>query len=223
MRRLKVAHHPSLEAQLLLEDPGQQVRVLAAVGAVDLVIRAHDRAHLTFLYRHCERQCVDFLQRALVELSVDYVPVVLLRVHVVVLGSSNDMMTLDPLDVASGYLPGQHGILSESLEQATEDGDPGDVQLWTKQDVVPCGPRLQAQQVTILLSGGKIPSGRQCYGSRQRRRLFFIDVPLFSIDADTGRSVSDRQHRYAEIPARQARAELLAEHIDLLFQGHLRE
>src|SRR5258706_2031364 len=91
----------------------------------------------------------------------------------------------------------------------------------------------------MLLSGGKIPSGRQCNGSRQRRRLFFIDVPLFSIDAhtgrsvsdrqlfsidaDTGRSVSDRQHRYAEITARQARAELLAEHIDLLFQRHLRE
>src|SRR6266849_10614547 len=132
MRRFKVAHHPSLEAQLLLEDLGQQVRVLAAVGAVYLVVRTHDRAHLTVLYYHCERQRVDFLQRALVELSVYNVPVVLLRVHVVVLGSSNDMMTLDPLEVASGYLPGQYGILSERLEQATEDGDAGDIQLWTK-------------------------------------------------------------------------------------------
>src|SRR2546427_8002819 len=119
MRRFKVAHHPSLEAQLLLEDLGQQVRVLAAVGAVDLVIRSHDCAHLTVLYHHCERQRVDFLQRALVELSVDYVPVVLLRVHVVVLGSSNDMMTRDPLDVTSSYRPGQHGILSSRLEPAT--------------------------------------------------------------------------------------------------------
>ena len=58
---------------------------------------------------------------------IDHQPVLLLRVHVVVLGGGDDGVTLDALDVASRHLPRQHGILPKRLEQAAEYWDADDV------------------------------------------------------------------------------------------------
>jgi hypothetical protein len=44
MLRTPVAHDESLETKLVLEDVVLEVRVLASVAVVDLVVRAHDRA-----------------------------------------------------------------------------------------------------------------------------------------------------------------------------------
>src|SRR3989442_12617622 len=104
---------------------------------------------MTVFHGSLERQRVDLLQSALVELRINLEPVLLLRVHVVVLGGGNDGVTLDALDVASRHLPRQHGILPKRLEQAAEYWDADDVQPWTKQDIVPRGPRFQAQQAAI--------------------------------------------------------------------------
>src|SRR5205823_4170127 len=111
----------------------------------------------TIPHSHLERQRIDLLQRALVELGVNLEPILFLRVHVVVLRSRDDRMTLDALDVVSGHLPGQQRILPKSLEQTTESWDASDIQSRTKQDIVPCSPRLKAQQVAILLGCGKVP------------------------------------------------------------------
>ena len=165
MRRLVVAHHPAREAQLVFEDLGQQVTVLAGVDAVHLIIRAHSRADLTIL--HCQRkwQRVDLLQRALIEMRVDLEAVLLLRVHVVVLGGGHHVVALDTLDGASGHLAGQDRILSQCLEQATVHGDAGDVQARTQEDVEPSRLRLAAQQLAILLGSCEVPRRRQPDGS----------------------------------------------------------
>ena len=142
MRRLEVAHHPAGEAQLLLENVGQQVRILTGVDTVDLVVRPHRRASMAVLYCHLERQRVDLLQRALVEPRIDHQPVLLLRVHVVVLGGGHDGVALDTLDGAHGHLPRQNGILSKCLEQAPVGGDARKVQARSQEDVVPRRLRL---------------------------------------------------------------------------------
>src|SRR5438034_11404158 len=111
MRRLEVTHHPACEAHLLPENLAEQVRVLAGVDAVDLVIRSHRRTNLTILRRYRERKRVDLLQRALIELRIDLETVLLLRVHIVVLGGGHDVAALDTLDGAYGYPPLQDWFL----------------------------------------------------------------------------------------------------------------
>src|SRR5437660_8183739 len=120
-----------------------------------------------------ERQCVDFLQRTLIELCVDPEPVLFLCIHVVVLGGSHDGVALNTLNIASRHLPCEHRFLPQSLEQATKDGDASDIQPWTEQDVVPCCPGFRAHQVTVSFSGGEIPCGGQRNRSGERRGLSF--------------------------------------------------
>ena len=167
MRRLEVAHHPACEAQLVLEDVGQQVRVLAAVDAVHLVKCTHSRADVTVLHRQRERQRVDLLQRALVELRVDVEAVLLLRVHVIVLGGGHHGVALDTLDRANGHLPRQDRIFSQGLEQAAVHGDAGDIQARSQEDVVPGRLRFAAQQLAILPGGCEVPRRRQRDGRRK--------------------------------------------------------
>ena len=112
-----------------------------------------------------ERQRVDLLQGTFVELRIDLKPVFLLRVHVVVLGGGDDGVTLNALNVASGHLPRQHGVLPKRLEQATENWDASDVHSWPKQDIVSGTPCLLAQHIAVLLGRREIPGGRQGDGS----------------------------------------------------------
>ena len=198
MGRLEVAHHPARKAELPSENIGQDVRVLATKGAVDLVVRAHDRTDATVFYSSLERQGVDLLQGTLVELRIDLKPILLLCVHVVVLGGGDDGVPLNALDVAGGHLPHQHRVLPKRLEQATEAGDARDVQSRPKQDIVSRGPCLAAQHVAILLSCQEIPGGRQGNRCWWRRRLSFVGVSPVPVDADTGRPVSKGQCRDAK-------------------------
>src|SRR5947209_427412 len=114
---------------------------------------------MTVLHCHHEWQRIDLLQRALVEQRVDLEPVLLLRVHVVVLGGSHDGVALNTLNIANGHLPCEDRILPQSLKQATKDGDASDVESWAEQDVVPCCPGFCADHVAVTLGGGKIPCG----------------------------------------------------------------
>ena len=198
MGRLEVAHHPAREAELTSENLGQDVRVLATKGAVDLVVRAHDRTDMAVFHSSLERQRVDLLQGTFVELRIDLKPVFLLRVHVVVLGGGDDGVTLNALNVASGHLPRQHGVLPKRLEQATENWDASDVHSRPKQDIVSGTPCLLAQHIPVLLGRREIPGGRQGNRSRWRRRLAFVHVSPAPIDADTGWSVSESQWRDAK-------------------------
>ncbi len=127
MGRLEVAHNPTREAELSSENIGQDVRVLATKGAVDLVIRAHNGTDVTVFHNSLERQGIDLLQGAFVKLRIDLKPVLLLCVHIVVLGGGDDGVSLNSLNIATGHLPRQHRILPKRLEQATEGGDAGDV------------------------------------------------------------------------------------------------
>jgi len=94
----------------------------------------------------------------------------------------------------------------------------------TEQDIVPRGPRFQAHQVTVPLGCSQVPRCSQRDGSRRRRRLSLV-----------GRLACSYQWRIPAGPSAMASTGMpsrafgipvllfFIKHIDLLFQGHLRE
>ena len=54
-----IGHHNTVEAPLFAENVGIEVAVLRRMGAVDEVVRIHDRAHVRLLYRGLECWQVD--------------------------------------------------------------------------------------------------------------------------------------------------------------------
>lgn len=77
MGRLEVAYYPAWKAELLFENLGQDVWVFAAIGAIDLVIRAHDGTDMAVFYSGLERKRINLLQGAFVELCIDFEPILL--------------------------------------------------------------------------------------------------------------------------------------------------
>jgi hypothetical protein len=68
-----VGHHHAVEAPLVAQDR-QEWRVLAAVRAIDAVVRSHDRPRARLAHRRLERNQIDLPQRALVHLGADRHP-----------------------------------------------------------------------------------------------------------------------------------------------------
>src|SRR5204863_6252131 len=115
---------------------------LAAVGAVHLVVRAHDRPGPALLDGQLEWPQVELAQRALGDVAADRAPLVLRLVPGVVLHGRRDAALLQPRDVRRRELPGEERVLGVALEVATVEAVAEEVDGRPEQHPGPLVPRL---------------------------------------------------------------------------------
>ena len=145
---------------MLLEDVGEQVRLLTGEEAVDFVERTHGRAELGLLHHDLKRQRVDLLQGALIDVRIDPHTLLLLGIHIVVFRAGHNGVALYAPNVGRRHPSREDWVFSQGLEQPTEDRHASDVQAWTQEDIVPGRFRFVANQVAVLLGSGGVPCCR---------------------------------------------------------------
>lgn len=114
-----VGDDESFESPFLAEDLREELAVLGGVGAVDLVVGAHDGPGLGFADRGFEGGEVDLAQGALVDAGIDAHAVGLLVVRREVLEGGADALGLDAVDEGGGEFSGQEGVFGEVFEVAS--------------------------------------------------------------------------------------------------------
>ena len=97
VRAEPVRHDDAVEPPLVPQDPPDQVGLLAAVDAVDLVVGGHHGPHAGLPYGCFEGEEVDLAQGTLGDLGADRHPLVLLVVAGVVLDAAPDAARLHAL------------------------------------------------------------------------------------------------------------------------------
>ncbi len=102
MRAEPVGHDEPVEAPLSPQHAADQVRLLTAVDAVDLVVGGHHGPDAGLLYRVLEGDEVDLPERPLIDLGADRHPLMLLVVAGEVLDTAGDTSGLHPLHVGAG-------------------------------------------------------------------------------------------------------------------------
>ena len=122
---IPIRHDESLEAKLTLQDVVLEVRVLADLGVVDLVVRAHDGSSSS-TDGVGERPQVELVQSLVIQVGADGIDEakvlkvtglaeVLLLVHDEVLGAGNDTSVLDTADGVGDGMASQHWIRGETF------------------------------------------------------------------------------------------------------------
>ena len=102
-----VGDHHAVKAPLVAEYVRQQAAAVAAIFAVHLVVRAHDRAGTALADGDLERRQVNLPQCALVYDAVGDEPLALLRICRIVLQAGADARALHPAYERGGKLSGQ--------------------------------------------------------------------------------------------------------------------
>ena len=116
MNRTPVGYHQTLEAPFLAQDLGQQPVVLRAVGAIQLVVGAHDRPRLRGLHDPLERRQIDLAEGPLVDLGTDPKSIILLIIRCIVLQRGADPLALRASHHWDGEFTGQPRIFGEILK-----------------------------------------------------------------------------------------------------------
>lgn len=93
MQRCKKPLTEPLEPKLVLKQLIQDIRVLAAVRIIDLIVRAHD-APDTGAHGVCERPQIQFMHCFIIEVAADAAAEVLLLVEHVVLDAGHHTRAL---------------------------------------------------------------------------------------------------------------------------------
>jgi hypothetical protein len=117
-RSIRNTHHVALEIQLSLEDPVDQLIVLACPGPVDFVVRAHERGD-TSLDRVGERPKVQLVERSVVDVGAHGLTVALLFVADVMLCTSLHASVLHTLDGVGHRNACEVRVRGETLPVAT--------------------------------------------------------------------------------------------------------
>ena len=113
-----VAHDQAVEPPFLPQQIGEKPGVLAAIRAVQFVVRAHHCPGAAFLDGQLERQQVQFAQRTFGNNAVDGAALELRLVAGEVLDGRRHTLTLKPLDVGDGKRAGQQRVLRVAFEIA---------------------------------------------------------------------------------------------------------
>ena len=111
-------HHVALEVQFSLEDPVDQLVVLACPCPVDLVVRAHERGN-TSLDRVGEGPKVQLVEGAVVDIGAHGLTVTLLLIADIVLCASLDSCVLHTFDSVGHCDTSEVRISRETLPVAT--------------------------------------------------------------------------------------------------------
>ena len=196
--------------------------MLAGVGAVDLVLGAHDRSRAPVLHGGLEGGEVDLAQRALVDVLVDGVAVDLLVVGDVVLGLGDRALRLRAAHRADRDLPRELRVLAVGLERAPVEGDARDVDVGALLEVAADRARLAPHHGAVAEGDAGVERRSQAQGGGQRRRLR-LHRPA---RADAGRAVVEPQRGNAQPRDGERLARVGAvgdgvQHRQLLVERHL--
>ncbi len=159
------------EAELLAQHGGQQVGVLAGVGAVDGAVGAHHRGRGALLHGVLESRQVDLLHGAVADDRVvgRRVAAGFLVVHREVLDLGHHAGRLDALDVRGAEHPVEIGVFADRLEGAPPAGVAHDVDGGAEVDGGALGGLLRADHLAVELLGGGVPGRRGVHRSGQLR------------------------------------------------------
>ena len=113
MEGAPVGDHQPFKAPFLPEDIGQKLLVVGAVGAVDLVVGAHDRGRLGNLHCQLKGSQVQLPQGAVIENAVGGKTLVFLTVAGKVLQRCAHTVFLQAPNLRGGQQAGQQRILGE--------------------------------------------------------------------------------------------------------------
>ena len=219
-----VGHHQTLEAPLAFEDVHQQFVVFGAIGAVELVVRAHHRPRPRLFHCRLEGRQVKLAQRALVDPGVDTEAFALLVVGGEVLQGGADALALHAVDVAGCQLAGQIGVFGKILKIAPAEGRALHVYPGAEHHIDPQGNGFFRQRLPQLahqlhIPGGGQTGGRGEAGGWQALRAHGVDIRDMAHPVG---AVGHEQLWHAQAGHRRRRphAGARAER-RLLFQGHL--
>src|SRR6185503_9672508 len=195
VRRAPVGHDPAFETPLGLEDVMDEMRVLAGVDAVHLVVGTHDGADAGLLHRDLEWQQVDLAKRPFVRRHVDEAAVRLLRIRDEVLYGGDDALRLDAAQLRRHDAAGQDRVLAKVFEVAPVPGIPLHVGAASQEHVEPAiaclathDPAALGGQTGIEARGQRLGGGHGCRAPFRAT----VDVP------NAERSVVQLQRGYPE-------------------------
>mmetsp|Transcript_105438 Transcript_105438/g.235320 ORF Transcript_105438/g.235320 Transcript_105438/m.235320 type:complete len:514 (-) Transcript_105438:234-1775(-) len=156
-----VGHHNALEAHLLPQVAHQQVRVGASIGAVHLVVRAHDTADSS-IDSGLERRIIQLPSGAVVDLRVLPHAVRLLLVEGVVLRSGHNALALHTFHVSTGENGTQVRVLAgDILEVSPVPCDAVHVHRGSKDDIGALAVELGTDRLGHLVDRAFAESGGQ--------------------------------------------------------------
>ena len=189
-----VRHDEPVEAPLAAEDPVDEVGLLAAVDAVDLVVGGHHGPDAGLPYGGFEGGEVDLPQGALGDLGADRHPLVLLVVAGEVLDAAPDPAPLHPLHVGDGEAGRQQRVLGERLEGAPGQRRAHDADRRPQQHVDALGPGLGGQDLAEARHERWVPRRPDRHAAGQRQRAAADQA----VTPDARRAVGDLERRDAE-------------------------
>ena len=156
-----VRHHQPVEAPFVPQHPIEEVELLAAVDAIDLVVRGHHRPNAGLAHGGFEGDEVDLPECPLGDLGADGHPLVLLVVAGVVLDAAPDPGSLHPPHVGDGQARRQQRVLGEGLEGASGQRRTRDADRRSEQHVDALGVCLGGQHVAEALHQRRVPGRRR--------------------------------------------------------------
>ena len=161
-----------------LEHVGQEPRIFAGVGSVDLIVGAHDGAGLSALDRDLEGKKIGLAGRRAVDPDVEPAAVGLPVVEREVLDGRQDAAVgLHAVDHRAGHQPGQQRILGKIFEVPPAARIANEVRVAAEQHVEPLGPRVRPDRFALAARQLEVPGRRQRQiGGHRRRRVAAPDV-----------------------------------------------
>jgi hypothetical protein len=189
-----VGHDQPVEAPLAPQHAADQVRLLAAVDTVDLVVGGHHGPDAGLPYGVFEGDEVDLPQGPLVDLGADRHPLVLLVVAGEVLHAAGDPARLHALDVGAGDAGRQQRVLGEGLEGPPGERRAHNAHRRTEQHVHVLGAGLGGQHVAELADEVGVP-GRPDGGAAGDRQRAPADQ---AVAPDARRAVGHLERRDAQ-------------------------
>jgi len=145
-----IGHKQAFKTPLFASDFGQQLRVFAGVGAVELVVGTHHGPGLRLADDDLKRPQEDLAQSALIDDRVIDHPAEFLVVGSEVFQADARALALDAVDVGTCQFPCHEGIFGKVLKVAPVEGVALDVHAWCQQDVHLSGFGFRAKRLPKL-------------------------------------------------------------------------
>ena len=159
-QRAPVGYDEAAEAPLAAEYVREQAAVVAAIDAVEPVVRAHDRAGAAALHGALEGGEVYLAERALVHDAVGAEARELLRIRGEVLGAGRGALGLHAAYECGGELAGEERVLAVVLEVPPAEGAALYVDAGAQYAADAAAERLAGYGAADFGGQGRIPGAR---------------------------------------------------------------
>src|SRR5579871_625893 len=152
-----IREHESFEMEILLQDVGEKITVLAGVIAIDAVVGTHHAAGVGDSQGDLKGEKIGFAHRTLVDVGIDGVAPSFLIVHGVVLEIADDMLRLDTIYEVADESSGQKRIFPLVLKGTAVAGLARKIHATTQRHAVTLSAQLAANESAVLESRLRIP------------------------------------------------------------------